>query len=54
MMPVPLDLVTGADDPEGEIVRPEHIIQALYHDIGVNDDPADLRVEPLLPVLKNA
>ena len=54
MMPVPLDLVTGADDPEGEIVRPEHIIQALYHDIGVNDDPADLRVEPLMPLLKNA
>jgi hypothetical protein len=54
MMPVPLDLMTGADDPAGDIVRPEHIIQALFHDIGVTDDPADLRVEPLMPLLKNA
>jgi uncharacterized protein (DUF1501 family) len=54
MMPVPLDLVTGADDPAGEIVRPEHIIQALFHDVGVTDDPADLRVDPLMPILKNA
>ena len=54
MMPVPLNLVTGADDPGGEIVRPEHIIQALYHDIGVYDDPADLRVDPLMPMLSKA
>ena len=54
MMPVPLDLVTGNDNPEGEIVRPEHIIQALFHDIGVTDDPSDLRVDPLLPLLNNA
>jgi hypothetical protein len=54
MMPVPLDLASGVDDPSGDIVRPEHIIQALFHDIGVTDDPADLRVDPLMPLLKNA
>ena len=53
LMPTTRDLVTGADDPLGSVVRPEHIIQALFHDIGVTDDPADLRVDPLLALLKN-
>ncbi|MDP6946147.1 MAG: DUF1501 domain-containing protein, partial [Myxococcota bacterium] len=54
LMPTSLDLVTGVADPEGEVVRPEHIIQALFHDVGVTDDPADLRVDPLLPLLTNS
>jgi len=56
LMPTPRNMATGADDPTltGETVRPEHVIQALFHDIGVTDDPADLRVDPLLPLLKNA
>ena len=53
LMPTTRNLVTGADDPAGEVVRPEHIIQALFHDIGLVDDPADLRVDPLIPLLSN-
>ena len=54
LMPTPRNLITGEHDPEGEIIRPEHIIQALFHDIGVVDDPADLRVDPLMPVLQSS
>ena len=51
MLPTPTDLVTGEPDPDGEIVRPEHVIRALLHDVGVTEDVADLRVEPLAALL---
>jgi hypothetical protein len=47
MQPQAIDLETGALDPSGEIPKPEHIFRALLDDIGVTDDLADLRVEPL-------
>lgn len=47
MAPQAIDLATGELDPAGEIVKPEHIFQALLEDAGVEDDLADLRVEPL-------
>ncbi|PKN54772.1 MAG: hypothetical protein CVU56_24780 [Deltaproteobacteria bacterium HGW-Deltaproteobacteria-14] len=60
MNPLPVDLGTGAacaldaqlavgcpEEPGVEVIRPEHVLQALYHEIGMTDDPADLRVAPL-------
>jgi hypothetical protein len=66
MNPLPVDLVTGracardasmmvACDPEPgvtEVIRPEHILQALYHDLGLTHDEPDLRVPPLRAVLR--
>ena len=47
MLPQPMNLATGAVDPGGEIVRPEHILQALFHHSGITADEPDLRVDPL-------
>ena len=47
MGPVPTNLTSGQPDPGGEVVKPEHVIQALLHNAGITDDPADLRVGPL-------
>lgn len=47
MDPTPTNLTTGAPDPSGEIVRPEHVHRALLVRAGIADDIADLRVEPL-------
>ena len=52
MEPTPMDLATGQWSPEGEIVKPEHIIQTLMTDIGMEGDPADLRVDPVTALLK--
>lgn len=46
MNPQKLNLETGALDPDGEVVRPEHILQALYNEVGITEDEPDLRVEP--------
>ena len=53
LSPTRVSLQTGEADPEGEVIRPEHIIQALLTDIGADGDPADLRVDPLRAILKN-
>jgi len=65
MNPLPVNLETGQpcatdetmavacpEDDEVEVIRPEHILQALYHEIGMRDDPADLRVKPLSAIMK--
>jgi hypothetical protein len=50
MLPQPMNLQTGAlDDAAGEIVLPEHVLQALLDDAGVGD--IDLRV-PRLQLLR--
>ena len=46
MYPQAVDLRTGQLDPDGEIVRPEHIMRALYDEVGIDDSP-DLRVPGL-------
>ncbi|MCC6625000.1 MAG: DUF1501 domain-containing protein [Deltaproteobacteria bacterium] len=65
MLPLPVDLETGRactlddartlacpDEPGvAEIVKPEHVLQTLYHEIGVTDDSPDLRVRPLRALL---
>jgi len=52
MMPAPTDLATGAPSPGGEIVKPEHILNGLFHLVGETSDPADLRVPPLTAIFK--
>ncbi|MCA9543842.1 MAG: hypothetical protein KC613_05610, partial [Myxococcales bacterium] len=52
MAPQPVDLQTGRPDPEGEVVRPEHVLQALFNEVGIGEEP-DLRV-PGLPALMRA
>ena len=54
MAPTPTNLLSGEHDPGGEIVKPEHVIRALLHDIDVIEDVADLRVDPLVALLKSA
>lgn len=50
MQPTPLDPETGAPDPGGEVLRPEHILQTLYAEVGIGDAP-DLRVRPVPAIL---
>lgn len=51
LSPTNANLVTGQSDPGGEIVKPEHVIQALMVEAGIEDDVADLRVEPLAALI---
>lgn len=51
MYPSKVNLRTGALDPSGEIVRPEHIIQALFEEVGITSEP-DLRVSALRAMMK--
>lgn len=50
MTPQALDLATGETDAGGEIPRPEHVIQALFEEVGIGNE-ADLRVPPLRAIL---
>lgn len=47
MAPQAIDVNTGNLDPSGEILRPEHILRSLLEGVGVTDDVADLRVDPV-------
>jgi uncharacterized protein (DUF1501 family) len=51
MQPQKVDLATGLVSPEGEVIRPEHILTTLYRDVGIGDE-ADLRVDPLETLLR--
>jgi uncharacterized protein (DUF1501 family) len=67
MNPLPLNLMTGmpvardasmmvgGDEIPGEIevIRPEHILQALYHELGLTHDEPDLRCPPLRALLRS-
>ncbi len=46
MTPTSINLTTGAYDPAGVVLRPEHIWQALYEQVGMTIE-ADLRVDAL-------
>ncbi len=52
MEPQAMSLADGSVG-DGEVVLPEHITMALLHDLGVDGDPFDLRVEPLKAILKD-
>jgi uncharacterized protein (DUF1501 family) len=47
MAPTELDLATGQPREGGTILHPEHLFRAILADVGIEDDVADLRVEPL-------
>lgn len=51
LSPMTIDLASGQPSPEGEIIKPEHIMRALIADVGVEGDPFDLRVDPLTAIL---
>jgi len=51
LLPQAVDLQSGVVDPNGEVVKPEHILRALLESCGVTDDVADLRVEPYRAIL---
>ena len=43
LQPTTTNLRTGRPDPNGEVIRPEHILQTLYDEVGIGETP-DLRV----------
>lgn len=47
MNPTTVTISSGLPSAGGEMIRPEHVIQALFEDAGMSGDPADLRVGPL-------
>ena len=52
-----IDTTTGATDPvNGVELRPAHVWQSLFYAAGfdMNVDIADMRVNPLLPLIRNA
>lgn len=49
MEPLAIDLASGRVDPGGSVVRPEHVLQTLYEEVGIHEEP-DLRV-PGIPAL---
>ncbi|MFO0708206.1 MAG: DUF1501 domain-containing protein [Sandaracinus sp.] len=52
MAPTPMDLATGMrDDTRGEVVLPEHVLRTLMVQAGIEDDVADLRVQPIQRLL---
>lgn len=51
MAPYGVDLETGAPKSDGDLIRPENILRTLFHVGGIQDDVADLRVEPVYALL---
>jgi uncharacterized protein (DUF1501 family) len=49
MQPMATDLNTGrAVQPDaGEVILPEHVLQTLFHEVGITEERADLRVDPI-------
>ncbi len=53
LAPTKTNLQTGeSDNSNGEVIKPEHIYRTLLHDLGVTKDVADMRVPPILAMLK--
>ena len=59
MTPTLTNLATGQSAPSGaegeegiSVVRPEHILRGLMVDVGITEDEADFRVDPLTAMLK--
>lgn len=52
MEPQPIDLTTGRVDPGGEVPKPNHIMRTLYASVGLEEDLADQRVEPIRALLR--
>ena len=52
MEPVTSNLQTGKAEAGATVLKPEHVIQTLFHGAGLTDDPADLRCDPITALLK--
>tara|TARA_Y100001968_G_scaffold331477_1_gene386296 strand:+ start:2843 stop:4228 length:1386 start_codon:yes stop_codon:yes gene_type:complete len=52
MEPTQTDLLSGSSAAAGEVIKPEHVIQALLNQAGISGDPADLRVDPLVALFE--
>ncbi len=55
MAPQLVDRATGAvveSSTEGEVIYPEHILRTLLVDAGLEEDRADLRVEPIAALMQ--
>jgi uncharacterized protein (DUF1501 family) len=46
LTPTTVNLATGAPDPDGVVLHPEHLFRAILQRVGIEDDVADLGVEP--------
>ncbi|MFN3202609.1 MAG: DUF1501 domain-containing protein [Bradymonadia bacterium] len=49
--PTATNLQTGLSDAGGEVIRPEHVLQTLFEDVGIGAAP-DLRVSPIQAMLR--
>ena len=50
MQPTAVNLSTGrtlSNPSEGVVILPEHILQTLFHEVGIPESQADLRVSPI-------
>jgi uncharacterized protein (DUF1501 family) len=52
MSPTATNLETGMSDLGGEVIRPEHVLRTLFVDAGMEDDDADMRVEPITALMR--
>ncbi len=52
MQPMAFDPTTGQTTPDGVVLKPEHVLQTFFHSLGVTNDPADLRVDPIAALMK--
>jgi urease accessory protein UreE len=52
MEPTLTDLATGLPSDEGEVILPEHVMQTLMAEVGLQNDEADLRVPPIGALLR--
>ena len=53
MLASPVDLVSGAVSPTGELVGNNHIARTLLHSIGIDDDIGDFRADPVRALLES-
>jgi uncharacterized protein (DUF1501 family) len=54
MQPMAVDLRSGLAQsrPEnGEVIKPEHVLQTLFHEVGIPESQVDLRVPPIQALL---
>lgn len=52
MEPQPVNLATGELDPDGEVPKPEHVIQSLFDEVGISAEGPDLRVSAIGALLR--
>lgn len=47
-----IDLRTGRPSPDGEVLKPEHVLRTLFDEVGIDQTP-DLRVDGIPALLKS-